>query len=365
MILIGTDAGIYRWFEGAGWPVFHGLQDRSVVGLAASGPGVLAVLDRSGDLLETTDNGENWRLIPTPEGAGRASVVAAGATSGLVLGVKPLGVYRRAFGAPVPTAATVSVGTGFRPRVLNTGRDLARRASARLAPQRRRASADPEAVRLAGWEPRQPPPALRATVGPSIRVLAVAPGAWFAAVTGAGLWVSGDAGGSWAKCPGLPAEVYSVRPVADRAGHVWAATESGCWVSTDSGATWEERSAGLENARHVRAIEVKPGAPDVLLAGAAPSAAAAAEGGTVSREGLNFALFESTNGGASWLHVKRSFPDRLEADSIADIRYDPAAPDNAVVALGSGELWVTRNDGAYWGPLARQIKAARALAATA
>ncbi len=27
-----------------------------------------------------------------------------------------------------------------------------------------------------------------------------------------------------------------------------------------------------------------------------------------------------------------------------------------MVALGSGELWATRNDGAYWGPLARQIK---------
>ena len=34
MILIGTDEGIYRWFEGAGWPVFHSLQDRAILGLA-------------------------------------------------------------------------------------------------------------------------------------------------------------------------------------------------------------------------------------------------------------------------------------------------------------------------------------------
>ena len=32
MILIGTEDGIYRWFEGASWPVFHSLQGRRVVG---------------------------------------------------------------------------------------------------------------------------------------------------------------------------------------------------------------------------------------------------------------------------------------------------------------------------------------------
>ena len=364
MILIGTDEGIYRWIEGAGWPVFHGLQDRSVVGLAASGPGALAVLDRSGDLLETTDNGEHWRLIPIPEGAGRPSGLAAGTPFGLVLAVKPLGLYRRAFGAPVPKAPVPSAtGPGFRPKVVNTGRDLAQRASALLAPGRPRIVADPEAVRLAGWRPLNTPIVPRTTVAPSIRTLAAASGVWFAAVTGAGLWRSGDTGQSWTQCPGLPAEVYALRPVAERPGHVWAATDDGCWFSTDSGATWEDRGAGLENARHARAIEVKPGAPDTLLVGAAPRSAV--EGHAVAREGLNFALFESTNGGKSWTHVKRSFPDRLEADAIADIRYDPTAPDHAMVALGSGELWVTRNDGAYWGPLARQIKAARALCVTA
>jgi len=88
----------------------------------------------------------------------------------------------------------------------------------------------------------------------------------FAAVTGAGLWRSGDTGQSWTQCPGLPAEVYALRPVAERPGHVWAATDDGCWFSTDSGASWEDRGSGLENARHARAIEVKPGAPDTLLA---------------------------------------------------------------------------------------------------
>ena len=46
MILIGTDEGIYRWFEGCGWPIFHSLQDRAIVGLASPGAGLLAAIDR-------------------------------------------------------------------------------------------------------------------------------------------------------------------------------------------------------------------------------------------------------------------------------------------------------------------------------
>src|SRR4051812_26098454 len=150
MILIGTDEGIYRWVEGSGWPVFHGLQDRSIVGLATPGAGVIAALDRSGVVLETTDNGLNWRVIPLPEGAGRPTALATGWAGGLVLGLKPTAFFRRAFGAPVPQAPPDPSG-GFRARVLHTGRTVADRATAVLAPSRRRAAPDREAVRLAGW----------------------------------------------------------------------------------------------------------------------------------------------------------------------------------------------------------------------
>ena len=87
------------------------------------------------------------------------------------------------------------------------------------------------------------------------------------------------------------------------------------------------------------------------------------DSGAAPAGGLGFSLYESTNGGKTWSHVKRGYPETLLYDAITDIRYDPAAPENVIVALGSGELWVTRNGGAYWTPLARQIRAARVLCA--
>jgi photosystem II stability/assembly factor-like uncharacterized protein len=178
-------------------------------------------------------------------------------------------------------------------------------------------------------------------------------------VSGAGLWKTTDAGGAWTHCSGLPNAVNDLRLVPGRPGHAWAATGHGAWLTTDGGHTWEDRSKGLENHRHVSVVEAKSGTPDVLLAGCAP--ADGMEGNAASKNGLNFALFESADGGNSWAKVKHNFPETFEADTITDIRFDPAHLDNIIVALGSGELWSTQNGGFYWGPLARQIHAARVL----
>jgi len=175
---------------------------------------------------------------------------------------------------------------------------------------------------------------------------------WFAAVIGAGLWRSDDSGGSWERCPGLPDAVYAIRTTGADGETVVVATSNGCWLSADRGRTWEERNGGLDNARQVRALEVHPDDPSSLLAGAAPA---------THHVGTQFSLYESADAGKTWTHVKRGFPDVLEYDTITDIRFDPAAPENAIVALDSGELWRTRNGGDWWEPIARQTRGARVL----
>ncbi|MBV8232727.1 MAG: hypothetical protein JO329_22320 [Planctomycetaceae bacterium] len=356
MILIGTDAGVYRWFEGCSWPIYHGLQGRSIAGLDSPGDGVLVVLDRDGEVLESVNNGQDWRTIPRPEGSGTPTALAVRGTeeASLVLATRPLGLYLREVGVP-DVRAEGSSRRGFLPSLFGRG-----------ATSAQAVASDPEAARLAGWTRLgAPSPSPSAGDGsPQIRTLAFGPGSpgtWFAAIPGAGLWRSTDAGTSWRHCAGLPADVNAIRHVPGQPNRAFAATSDGCWVSNDAGQTWEDRSGGLEKARDLGALDVKPGEPDVLLAGAAMGEAVGPEAEPAG--GLVVSLFESTNGGKTWMHVRRGFPEDLEGDTIADIRHDPVAPDNVIVALASGELWVTRNGGAYWGPLARQFRAARALCA--
>ena len=366
MILIGTDNGIYRWAEGSGWPVYHSLQDRSIAHLASPGGGVLIAVDTGGRVFESVNNGFDWRSIPLPAGAGRATALACrGETMPrIVVAARPLSIYSRAVGEPVPKAR-VDTGTGALSFV-HRARSIARGATALIAPEsRRRVATDPKTVALAGWT-QLPVPAITSAPGgpaPEVRAFAIGtrePSPWYAAVSGAGLWRSLDGGVGWERCPGLPpAEVFAIRVPDERPASVYAASSDGCWYSTDAGLTWEDRSGGLEKARHVRALAVKPGAPDVLLAGAAPQAAA--ESNAAPRDGLGFSLYESSNGGKTWSQVKRGGPEVFEYDVIADIRHDPVAPENAIVALSSGELWATRNGGFFWTPLARQIHAARTL----
>ena len=354
MILIGTDAGVYRWFEGCGWPIFHSLQDRAIMGLDSSGAGVLAVLDREGEVLESVNNGQDWRTIPRPEGSGTPSALAVQGTeeSSIVLATRPLGLYRRAIGVPI-IRSDGSERRRFVPPLF--GRTTAGKPTL---------AAEPETARLAGWTRLGAPNPSDADGTLEVQVLAFgsgAPAPWFAAIRGAGLWRSINEGTSWQHCSGLPADVLAVRSAPERPGRLFAATSDGCWVSDDAGQTWADRSGGLEKARSLQRLEVRPGEPDVLLAGAAPREVFAPQ--AEPAKGLGFSLFESANGGKSWTQVRRGFPELLERDAIADIRHDPTAPENVIVALASGELWVTRNRGAYWGPLARQIRAACALCA--
>ncbi|WP_406697511.1 hypothetical protein V5E97_01505 [Singulisphaera sp. Ch08] len=274
MILIGTDDGIYRWFEGASWPVFHSLQNRSIVDLASPEPGILLALDRAGQVLESINHGQDWRTIPLSEGAGSPTALAAwGTPPFIVLGTRTQGLARRPVGAPIPIHNDPKAPVrGFAPSLIGRARSLAEGATGLLAPKRVPGGSDRATAKLAGWTRLGTPSAAKSKQPTVIRTLAVGEGkapVWYAAVRGAGLWRSTDLGVSWSQCPGLPVDVFAIRTAPKRPGSVYVATSDGCWISNDSGLTWEDRSSGLENARYLSAIEVKPGEPDVLLAGAA------------------------------------------------------------------------------------------------
>jgi photosystem II stability/assembly factor-like uncharacterized protein len=364
MIYIGTDEGIYRWYRGTPWPIFHSLQDRAIVAIGSPGAGILAVLDSLGRVLETSNNGTDWREVPVPERLGRPlGLTLAGVPAEILLVAKPMAIYRRPVGAVVPTGR--ELGPFVAPTFIRGWLGWARQfGSGSTAVATKASSRAPATSDLMGWTALGVPQVAARGLAPVIRSLVVSarqPSSWFASVSGAGLWRSDDAGTTWEPCPGLPAEVYAIRTVSGKAGFVAAGTADGCWISGDNGRTWEERSGGLDQVRQIRALEIHPEDPDVMLAGAAPIGSAAPANG--ARGVTRFALYETGDGGKTWKHVRRGFPETFEYDVITDIRYDPAAPENAIVALDSGELWRTRNGGDWWEPIARQIRAARVLCA--
>ncbi len=347
MIYIGTDQGIFRWMSGASWPVFHSLQDQRILALAAGGEGMLSALDGEGRLWETTTNGMSWRTLARPDEAGRPtciSTVAATKPALVCASAGPLQLHRRPLGVVFPEERTE------RPSVKSLGRIIPRRpragATATLEP--------PKRSRPSGWKPLAAPDATLAGRLNGVRAL-VTPSdtaAWFAAIAGDGLWRSTDAREGWTRCGQAPAEISTLRVAGEI---VVAGTHNGVWISSDAGQTWTEQSSGLDRATHITSVEMRPGNPKQLLAGAGEPA----DGQGPVRN----ALYESKDGGQSWKKVTRGFPVDLESDTIIDIRHDPAAPEFAVVALASGELWKTYTDGFWWEPLARQIHRARSLCA--
>jgi photosystem II stability/assembly factor-like uncharacterized protein len=350
MLLIGTDEGIYRWAEGNGWPVFHSLQDRVVVGLASAGKGSLVAIDDTGLLWESADTGLNWRNLAVPDGAGTPTSMGVAAKPGsIVIATKPLSLYQRSLGARLYPAKP------FLTTVLESAESLS--SMVRLAAESRKGGGTAVAARpsrpkppVQGWKKLGLPAGVQG--GSAFRLLHLGASAWFAALEGAGLWRSTNQGGAWTKLNAPAAEVVTLRPLPGAEGGLVAATAAGVWFSTDHGDNWTEQSNGLDAAKVVRVVEANPSDPKSLLLAANTQPGAAAEGD---------ALFESEDGGKTWKRIVRSFPENPRFDRVIDIRFDPTHADNIAVAFASGELWMTRNGGGYWQPFARQIKAARAL----
>ena len=345
MLLIGTDEGIYRWTEGNNWPVFHSLQDRSVIGLASPGAGFLAALDGTGTIWESGNNGQTWHEVVLPDGTGRPSAIAVGGSpASILLTGNGLGHYRRMMGSTPKTASAIDRVRQATPVLINRAKTIVAgkkgTTASAVSPSKRTAN-------LNGWTKLGTP---KVVASPSVSAVAATPGAWFSAVSGDGLWRSVDEGTNWSRSEGLPANVQAIRAVRGQAGHVYLATSDGVRFSSDAGKTWDDRSKGLEAARYVRTIEVCPDEPAFLLAGAAPAAT-----------GGGYGLFESKDAGKTWARVLRSFPENMQNDAIVDIRFDPAQPTNAAAAFASGEMWMTLTGGDYWQPFSRDLHSARVL----
>jgi hypothetical protein len=147
------------------------------------------------------------------------------------------------------------------------------------------------------------------------------PSTVFAGTLQNGLFRSTDAGGSWAAVPGLPAATvndiafHPADPTILYAGVGGTGTPPGQPVvhrSTDGGATWQPWSNGILGVGMVRRVAVHPTATSTLYA--------AALGG----------FYRSTDGGATWASGF-SWPA-----TINDLALDPVVSTTLYAASGNG-----------------------------
>ena len=167
--------------------------------------------------------------------------------------------------------------------------------------------------------------------GADVRQMAVSPviSTTVYAATGAGVFGSGDGGGSWnAANTGLTAtdvRCIVIDPV--NASNVYAGTATaGIFRSTDGGGNWSAADSGL-TASDVRTLAVDPVTPATVYAGSAT-------GG----------IFRSIDGGGSW----NAASSGLTTSDIRALAVDPLTPATIYAGTATAGVFKSIDGGGSW-----------------
>ncbi len=208
-------------------------------------------------------------------------------------------------------------------------------------------------------------PALRGKAVWSIAVWSANPDI-VAAGTSEGVFLSTDAGESWAAI--TPAGHPELRPVVSLAFHpadsgiIYAGTTHLPWRTRDGGAHWESIHSGMLDDSDIFSIVVDPRSPATVFASACSGVYRSGDGGSAwkrlptppgafraylvtldpRRPNTVFAatsagLLRSINGGGAWTRVSRH--------AVKSVAFDPAAAGKVYFASVTGGMLVSRDGG--------------------
>jgi photosystem II stability/assembly factor-like uncharacterized protein len=132
-----------------------------------------------------------------------------------------------------------------------------------------------------------------------------------------GLWISHDAGRTWAEAKGLHGQsIFAFVEAPSAPGTLFAGTLDGVFRSTDSGAAWAQISPqGSHEIHEVESLAIDPANPDIVYAG------------------TWHLPWKTTDGGKTWHSIKKGL---IEDSDVFSIIVDPAHPRVVYLSACSG-----------------------------
>jgi photosystem II stability/assembly factor-like uncharacterized protein len=364
------DSTVYRSADhGASW---NAVSDSSFVGNVSQFaflPGVILVAQNNG-LLKSTNGGVSWTEfhngIPGGETYFNGVAVSPGASPVILAGGEANGVVRSTDGGSTWAVAKSGLLANVGPLAIAVDPSNPRRAVAGLSFSGGVRTAD--GGRTWTW-------INELGIGNVFSVVAV-PGVAGDFVAGTfGAYRSTDAGVTWhASSPQIQDNVYSLAAGTSASHPLFAGTQSQKVLkSTDGGASWHSASAGLPS-EPVNALSVGPAPAAVIYAGLSngsvwastnsgaswhPSGAALDSSAVVSLgadpnhanvifAGTLHGLYRSTDGGSSWASLDTAVG---ATGYVFGIALPTGASDTVFATVFGSGVFVSRDDGATWGPL--------------